>query len=103
MAKVVTCPICGNTFETGRPNKKYCSFTCKEAGRQLRRMKWEAANPHYNAEYMKKYRTAQKEGAQHDHDGTPGTHPHDLRKGHSRYNEPGNGGPRKKGRTCRRG
>lgn len=62
MAKTVTCPICGAEFETNRPNKKYCSFTCKEAGRQLRRMKWEAKNPHYSTEYMKKYRTAQKEG-----------------------------------------
>ena len=60
MAKVVTCPICGAEFETNRPNKKYCSFTCKEAGRQLWRMKWEAENPHYNTEYMKKYRTARK-------------------------------------------
>lgn len=62
MAKKVKCLICGAEFETSRPNKKYCSFSCKEAGRQLQRMKWKEANPHYNAEYMKKYRTAQKEG-----------------------------------------
>ncbi len=61
MAKVVKCPICGTVFETSRPNKKYCSFTCKEAGHKLQRMKWEDQNPHYNTAYMKKYRTAQKE------------------------------------------
>jgi endogenous inhibitor of DNA gyrase (YacG/DUF329 family) len=60
MAKTVTCPICGKQFETNRPNKKYCSFTCKEAGRQLRRMKWAADNPNYSAEYMRKYRKGVK-------------------------------------------
>ena len=60
MAKIVVCPICNTIFRTKKPNKKYCSFSCKEAGRQLGRMKWKEANPHYNAEYMKKYRTAQK-------------------------------------------
>ena len=62
MAKVVTCPICGAQFETSRPNKKYCSFSCREAGRKLQRMKWDEANPHYSTDYMKKYRTAQKDG-----------------------------------------
>lgn len=64
MIKIVTCPICGAEFETARPNKKYCSFSCKEAGRRLQRMKWEEQNPNYGAEYMKKYRsrTAKKEG-----------------------------------------
>ena len=62
MAKAITCPICGTEFETSRPNKKYCSYTCKEAGRKLKRMKWEAANPHYSAKYMKEYRAAQKNG-----------------------------------------
>lgn len=62
MAKVVTCPICGAKIETIRPNKKYCSFSCKEAGRVLRRMEWEAAHPGYIKEYMRKYRTAQKKG-----------------------------------------
>lgn len=61
MAKLVTCPICGAEFETNRPNKKYCSFTCKEAGHKLQRMNWEDRNPHYNAQYMKKYRTTRKE------------------------------------------
>lgn len=63
MAKLVICPICGAEFETARPNKKYCSFTCKEAGRKLQRMKWEAANEGYSAAYMKKYRAGRKEGA----------------------------------------
>lgn len=56
MAKAKICPICGAQFETGRPNKKYCSFTCREAGRQLRRMKWAANNPDYNRIYMQAYR-----------------------------------------------
>ena len=60
---VKKCIICGRNFETDRPHKKYCSFTCKEAGRLLQRMKWEDANPHYNAEYMREYRAAKKEKA----------------------------------------
>lgn len=62
MAKKVTCAICGAEFETARPNKKYCSFSCREAGRKLQRMKWDGKNPHYSRDYMKQYRTAQKEG-----------------------------------------
>ena len=62
MPKKVTCPICGAEFETARPNKKYCSFNCKEAGRKLQRMKWDAANPHYNTEYMQKYRKRGRQG-----------------------------------------
>ena len=60
MAKKIKCYICGAEFETIRPNKKYCSFTCKEAGRKLQRMKWDAAHPNYNATYMQNYRTLQK-------------------------------------------
>lgn len=60
MAKLKKCLICGTEFETSRPNKKYCSFTCKEAGRQIRRMKWEADNVGYNTEYMRKYRKGKK-------------------------------------------
>ena len=56
MLKKVTCPICGAVFETNRPNKKYCSFSCKEAGAKLRRMKWTDNNPNYNRDYMKQYR-----------------------------------------------
>ena len=54
--KIIICPICGTQFETNRPNKKYCSFSCKEAGRQLRYMKWTEEHPHYSTEYMRKYR-----------------------------------------------
>lgn len=61
MAKSVKCPICGTEFETERPNKKYCSFVCKEAGRRLQRMKWEKNNAGYNAVYMRKYRAEHKE------------------------------------------
>ena len=64
MAKKTTCLICGTEFETNRPNKKYCSFSCREAGRILRRMNWEAENPGYSKNYMKKYREVRKhEGA----------------------------------------
>lgn len=60
--KKISCAICGKVFETGRPNKKYCSLSCKEAGRMLQRMKWRQTNPTYNKDYMRKYREAQKEG-----------------------------------------
>lgn len=56
MARQKKCEICGAEFETSRPNKKYCSFTCKEAGQQIRRMKWKAKNIGYSTEYMRKYR-----------------------------------------------
>lgn len=56
MLKKVTCPICGAEFETSRANKKYCSFSCREAGAKLRRMKWEDRHPNYNRNYMKAYR-----------------------------------------------
>lgn len=56
MAKTVICPICGAKFETRRPNKKYCSFSCKEASVKLRRMRWDNQNPNYYREYMKQYR-----------------------------------------------
>ena len=62
MAKVIICPICGRQFETSRPNKKFCSFSCREAGQKLRRMKWEAQNPDYSKKYMQEYRKNQKEG-----------------------------------------
>ena len=58
--KIIICPICGTQFETNRPNKKYCSFSCKEAGRQLRYMKWTEDHPHYSTEYMRKYREKQR-------------------------------------------
>jgi len=67
MAKVVICPICGRSFETSKPNKKYCSFTCKEAGNKLRRMVWRNTHPHYDAAYMKKYRAERKEIKENEH------------------------------------
>ena len=60
MAKVVKCAICGTEFTTSKPNKRYCSFSCKEAAAKLRRMQWENENPTYNKDYMKQYR--KKEG-----------------------------------------
>lgn len=58
--KKIMCPICGTEFETNKPNKKYCSLTCKEAGQKLRRMNWKDNNPHYIAEYMRNYRAEKK-------------------------------------------
>lgn len=66
MNKKIKCPICGAEFETARPNKKYCSLSCKEAGRRLQRMKWEGENPSYNTEYQRNYRAEQKKGAKND-------------------------------------
>lgn len=67
MAKEIECPICGRIFETKKPNKKYCSFSCREAGRKLKRLQWEDENPTYNAEYMKEYRATHKKEALNDH------------------------------------
>ena len=61
MAKQIKCPICGKEFETDRPNKRYCSFTCKEAGQILRRMKCNEKNPNYGKEYMQKYRQKERQ------------------------------------------
>ena len=60
--RTVKCPICGKDFQTARPNKKYCSFACKEAALLLRRVKWKQTHPDYNKEYMRQYRTARKGG-----------------------------------------
>lgn len=60
--KTVKCSICGRTFKTNRPNKKYCSFICKEAGRIVSRHKWEADHPGYNAEYARARRAKAREG-----------------------------------------
>ena len=60
--KTRKCALCGRDFETTRPNKKYCSLTCKEARQKLQRMKWKDANPDYYKGYMKKYRESDKEG-----------------------------------------
>ena len=61
MIRTVTCPICGTQFETNRPNKKYCSPTCKEEGRQQQLMKWAEEHPRYSTNYMRKYREKIKE------------------------------------------
>ena len=62
MAKVVTCPICGRQFETSKPNKKYCSYTCKEASAKGRRMNWQEQNPGYYKAYMQQYRKKERQG-----------------------------------------
>lgn len=56
MEKIIKCAICGAVFKTNKPRRKYCSFSCKEAGAKLQRMKWEDKNPNYVKEYMRKYR-----------------------------------------------
>jgi hypothetical protein len=56
MEKQIKCPICGKDFLTSKPRKKYCSFSCKEAGAKLARMKWEARNPDYVKNYVSEYR-----------------------------------------------
>lgn len=58
--KTVKCKICGKEFTTDKPNKKYCSFTCKEAGYKLRRLKWQDAHPDYITEYIRDYRKQKK-------------------------------------------
>ena len=64
--KKKVCPICGTEFETAKPNKKYCGLSCREAGEEARRLRWEAVNKTYHAEYMRKYRAAQKEKAEQE-------------------------------------
>lgn len=60
MLKTKKCLICGAEFQTNKPNKRYCSFICKEAGRQIQRLKWIENHPHYNTEYSRKYRKKKK-------------------------------------------
>lgn len=56
MLKKVVCPICGTEFETQKPNKKYCSLSCREASRVIKRKLWEAKNPDYFTTYIRQYR-----------------------------------------------
>lgn len=53
--KTVKCAICGKLFDTSE-TRKYCSLSCSEAGRKLRRMIWKEENPAYMADYMRAYR-----------------------------------------------
>lgn len=55
------CPVCGAEFETAKPNKKYCSISCREAGTMARRLQWETENKSYQADYMRKYRAEQNQ------------------------------------------
>lgn len=63
--KTVICKICGKTFLTELPNKKFCSYTCKIANDKMRRMIWEEEHKGYGARYMREYRRAKRkqEGA----------------------------------------
>lgn len=62
MEKTIKCVICGIEFKTNRPRRKYCSFSCKEAGAMLQRKKWEEKNPNYVKEYMREYRKKGQDG-----------------------------------------
>jgi len=59
--RTAICPICGKEFETARPNKKYCSLICREAGKQLRRLYWKEENPTYNADYYREHKKGKSE------------------------------------------
>ena len=61
MIKTIICPICGKQFQTSRPNKKYCCFTCKEAGNKLCHMRWKENNRGYHREYMQRQRQKERE------------------------------------------
>ena len=63
MAKIVKCSICGKEFETSRPNKKYCSFVCREAGTKLTRLNWDNRHAGYMTSYMKNYRQKNRKEA----------------------------------------
>lgn len=53
MEKEVKCGICGKVFVTDKPNKKYCSFVCREAAVKLKRIRWNKKNPGYYKQYYK--------------------------------------------------
>ncbi len=55
------CPVCGTEFMTKKPNKKYCSFSCRDVGSRVSRMKWNDNNPDYITKYMRDYRKKLKE------------------------------------------
>ena len=56
MEKIVKCKMCGKEFKTVKPNKKYCSFVCKEAAITKRRLAWKNDNPNYYRDYFRKKR-----------------------------------------------
>lgn len=60
--RIVKCPICGRSFETARPNKKYCCLVCREAGKQLNRLHWEKKNPNYNQSYYQRNKQRKSQG-----------------------------------------
>ncbi len=71
MSKIVTCPICGKSFES-RKKAKYCSDWCRQVARAQKQKAWREAhpdyyiewkkdNPNYYRKYFKAYRKAQKE------------------------------------------
>ena len=71
MSKIVTCPICGKSFESRR-KIKYCSDWCRRIGNANKQRAWKEAhpdyhdewkkrNPDYYREYLRAYRKAEKE------------------------------------------
>lgn len=56
MVRTKKCIMCGKSFDTEWPNKKYCSLVCKDAAIRKKRLEWKADNPGYYTEYMRKRR-----------------------------------------------
>lgn len=53
--KKKVCPVCGAVFETIKRNKKYCSLTCREAGKKVKAKTWHDNNPDYMKKYSREY------------------------------------------------
>ncbi len=60
MEKEVKCGICGKVFVTDKPNKKYCSFVCRESAIKLKRLSWKTNNPEYYKNYFRQIRAKDK-------------------------------------------
>ena len=56
MKREVVCVMCGKSFDTEYPNKKYCSLVCKDAAIRKKRLVWKLNNPGYDTEYARKRR-----------------------------------------------
>ncbi len=55
------CNVCGTDFYSNNARARYCSASCKTAGRQEKRKKWEQANPDYMKNYMRDRRAEKHE------------------------------------------
>ena len=66
MERVIICPICLKRITTNQPRKKYCSASCKEAGRKITRKLWIEKEPERIRLYMREYRKRKKEATDAD-------------------------------------